>query len=203
MGFTTVPDVATGDVFTEAMWDTYVKDNFNTGVPVVLADTTLASPAANIVLASIPGDWAHLMVEVYLRCEQAITITGAAWRFNADATASYDIQYMQGGAGTAAAGEAFAQTHDNALSVFCPGTSATANVFAASTIYIPDYADTTKNKMAIVESGAKWGTTTGTLLTRQSVVAWRNNAAITRMEFFNLSVANLSAGSRVTLYGMP
>lgn len=27
--YTTVPDKATGDVFTEAMWDTYIKDNIN------------------------------------------------------------------------------------------------------------------------------------------------------------------------------
>ena len=29
MPFTTVPDKAAGDVFTEAMWDTYIKDNLN------------------------------------------------------------------------------------------------------------------------------------------------------------------------------
>lgn len=203
MGFTAVPDVATGDVFTEAMWDTYIKDNFNTGVPVKLADTTLGSAAANIVLSSIPDTWSHLLLECYMRTEQAVTVTGAAWRINADAGANYDLQYAQGNGGSGSSGELFGQTSDAGFSVFSPGASGGANLFGSATIFIPNYANTSNNKIAHVLSSSKYGTGAANMHVRQSTVAWRSNAAINRIEFFNLAVANLSAGSRVTLYGMP
>jgi pectate lyase-like protein len=34
MPFTTVPDKAAGDIFTEQMWDTYIRDNLNATAPV-------------------------------------------------------------------------------------------------------------------------------------------------------------------------
>jgi len=203
VGFTTVPDKAFGDVFTEAMWDTFIKDNFNTGVPVLLANVTLASPAASITLSSIPQTHSHLYVQAYFRCEQVVTITGAALRINGDTGSNYDTQYLGANGASAAAGELFGATSDNALSCFCPGSTATANVFGASSLWIPDYADTSKNKMVLVESGGKWGTASTNVITRQTSIAWRSSVAITSLSWFNISGANLSTGSRVSLYGMP
>ena len=203
MGFTTVPDKASGDVFTEAMWDTFIKDNFNTGVPVLLANVTLGAPAASITLSSIPQTHSHLYVQGYFRCEQAVTITGAALRINGDTGSNYDTQYLGANGGSAAAGELFGVTSDNAFSCFCPGSTATANVFGAASLWIPDYTDTGKNKMVLVESGGKWGTATTNIITRQTTIAWRSSVAVTSLSWFNISGANLSTGSRVSLYGMP
>lgn len=200
MGFTTVPDKAAGDVFTEAMWDTYIKDNFNTGVPVLLADSTLVASAASIDLTGIAPDWAHLMIVAYLRGDAAAVVSALNIRFNGDTGANYDYQSIGASAAATSGAEAFATSSCRVGSI--PAATAPASVFGAFTADIPSYSQATNNKAAHTSSAVKAGTTTTLLGVEAYLAAWRSSAAITSVTLLPGS-GNFVSGSRVTLYGMP
>lgn len=200
MSFSTVPDRAAGDVFTEPLWDTYVRDNLNKGVIRPLADTTLASPAASVDLQSIPADFVSLLLVCFLRGDQAVTFTGAFIRLNNDTGANYDVQALQGSAASATAAEGLAQTSMQVGMV--PHASAGANLFSAVAVELPNYVQGTNHKAVNSQSALKIGTSTGNLVAASFAGFWRNAAAVNRLTLL-MSSGSFIAGSRVTLYGLP
>ena len=50
---TTVPDKATGDIFTESMWDSSIRDNINNGIVTQLGCRVFSS--ANVATTSTPA----------------------------------------------------------------------------------------------------------------------------------------------------
>src|ERR1044072_7417202 len=50
---TTVPDKATGDIFTESMWDSSIRDNINNGIVNQLGCRVFSS--ANVATTSTPA----------------------------------------------------------------------------------------------------------------------------------------------------
>jgi hypothetical protein len=199
VGFTVVPDKANGDVFTEAMWDTYIKDNFNTGVPVLLGSSTLGGTAASVSFSSISQSWNHLLVLGYARGDTAATFIDLIMRFNSDSGANYDRQYLVGSAAGASAGENFATTGVSPATV--SAASAAANLFGGFSIWIPFYTSTANNKTAVCEWGHKFGTSSGNIVIGTSAFFWRSNSAITDV-LLAPNTGSFVAGSRFSLYGM-
>lgn len=200
MSFSTVPDKATGDVFTEALWDTYVRDNLNKGVIRPLADTSLAAPAATVDLQSIPADFVSLLLVAYLRGDQAVSFTGVFIRFNNDTGANYDYQHVTGNAATAAAAETLAGTSIQVGQA--PHANAVGNSYAAIAVEIPNYVQGTNHKAVNSASALKTGTSTGGLVVLHAAGFWRNAAAINRITLL-MSSGSFVANSRVSLYGLP
>ena len=201
VAFSVVVDRAVGYAPVEADWDTYIKDNMNSGVWVQLANSTLAVDTASIDFQSISGSWAHLMLVAYLRCSGAgLTITTTSLRFNNDSGANYDRQRLYGNAAGAIATESFAQTSAYFGSI--PGATADPNVFAAYTLFIPHYANASNNKAFLSSCAVKGSASAGLLLSESIAGFWRSNSAITRITLIPFS-GNLVAGSRATLYGLP
>jgi hypothetical protein len=201
MGFTAVPDKSDGDVFTEAMWDTYIRDNFNTGVPVLLSDTVLAAAAASIDVTSIPDDWNHLLLITYLRSDTAASFTQTEMRFNNDSgSTSYDSQNISGSGSTASAAEELSQSFIPCTAM--PAASAGSNLFGSHIITIPNYAQADNDKAAHILAALKYGTSTGNLFVQSRAVFWRSTAAINRITILP-AAGNLVIGSRLTIYGMP
>jgi hypothetical protein len=201
MGFTTVPDKSDGDVFTAAMWD-IIKDNFNTGVPVLFAESTLGADTAQVTFAAIPQTHQHLWIDWHARTTQAIVASSVLMRLNGDAAANYDIQYLNSIGTTASAGEVFAQTSEG-YAMLCAGASAAANLFGGGSIIIPNYRGNSNQKSGVTTASAKYGTASGNLETRQVGWTWRSTAAVTQLEFLSNGGANLVAGTRFSLFGMP
>jgi hypothetical protein len=196
MSFTTVPDKATGDVITEAMWDV-IKDNMNTALPVFIASTVLGSDTASITLSAIPALWKHLLLLTMARSSAAVTVDPFLLRFNGDTGANYDWQTIQGDQATMSAAESFATT---SMEIgFLPGSTAVANSFAAVRTVIMDYTDTGNFKALISSSAHRY---TGTPDQRQLMTAgdWKSTTVINSLTV--LCAANLLTGSRVSLYGM-
>ena len=201
MPFTVVVDRAVGYAPVEADWDTSIKDNFNSGVWVQLANSTLVADAANIDLTSISGSWAHLMLMCYLRSAAVAAEDNVSLRFNNDSAANYDYQELQGRAATATAAEAFATNEARFATV--PGSTSGSNLFAAASICIPHYANASNNKALVTENSTKYGTSTTNMRALTYASFWRSNAAITRITIISDVGANLVAGCRVGLYGLP
>lgn len=200
MGFTTVPDKATGDVFTEAMWDTFIKDNFNTGVPVLLGSVLLGATTASLNLSSIPQTHGSLMLVWCARGDVAAVNTFCAVRFNGDSGANYDRQFQSVSNNAGGAGENFAQTSVNVGNI--PGASATANLFNGGWMSIPNYTSAIANKIFTCVLMEKTANAAGGVDVVESLGAWRSNAAITQITLLPGS-GNFIAGSRFSVYGTP
>lgn len=170
-------------------------------LPVMIANTTLGSDAANIDFQSIPSHYGHLRLVLYVRSTEAAAGTTLLVRFNGDTGSNYDSQKLTGSAATAAAVETFGGTA--ALGPKIPGSTAGANLFAGVIIDIPDYANTVNNKSCSLRSSHKSGTATTNLEVWRQAGFWRSNNAITQVTIVNSAGSNLASGSRATLYGLP
>lgn len=201
MAFSTVPDKAAGDVFTEAMWDTYLRDNFNKGVMRPIAETLLGSATASITFSSISAtDFTHLELVWQARGDNA-ALTLSLWgRFNADAGANYDWQRM-GATATAAAGVEGIGVAQMELGLLA-GSTGVANSFGGGRILIPSYAGTTAHKTAHGVSGHKAANSTTNVWMMANAGFWRSAAAINSITLLP-SAGNFIAGTKMTLYGMP
>lgn len=182
---------ATGDVEVAAQYGKGIGSIF---------DTTLGGSAANVDITSIVGTYAHLLLAVYGRSDQAAaTIESSLLRLNGDATANYDYQILHGNASSALAIEGFTVSSINIGNV--PAASAGANLFGCQLVFLPHYAGSTNNKVVNVLSSSKVGTTTSLMDTSVSAGFWRSSAAITRITLLPAS-GNFIAGTRVTLYAL-
>lgn len=199
MSFTEVPTRVGGYALEEADWD-LVKDNFNTGTWVQLANSTLVSPSSSIDFQSIPGTFAHLMLLAFLRTN---TAGGGAEevgvRFNNDSGSNYDRQAVYGVAAAGSADEDFGVTSPGMFS--CPDSTAAATLFGAARIVIPHYANSANHKAMLCRGGRKAGTTSSQMQTTAAAGFWRSTAAITRVTLIGRSGGSFVGGSRVTLYG--
>ncbi len=164
-----------------------------------IADTTLGGSAANVDMTSISGTYAHLLVIVYARGDTALASTFLNMRFNGDAAANYDWQDLRAITTTVSAGEAFAQAQ--VVMGQIPANTAGANLFSAQCIFIPHYAGSANNKIAVSMSAAKTGTTSGSLINEAYGGFWRSSAAINRITLLP-NAGNFVSGTRVTLYAM-
>lgn len=178
---------ATGDIVTAAEFKKSAGSIF---------DSALGASAASIDVTSISSAYAHLMITLYLRSDAAAGIVNGLMRFNGDTAANYDYQFAQGVAAAASAGETFAATSIQASTI--PANTAGANLFGMSTIFIPNYANSTNNKQCICVSSFKSAATTGNMAAQIFGASWRSNAAINRVTIL-ASSGNLVSGSRVTI----
>lgn len=201
MTWTEVPDKAAGDVFTEAMWDTYIRDNLNKGVTVKLAEVVLASDTAYVEFASIPQTFRHLMVLTSARASHAAAAVSAHLQVNGDGTANYDLQYLVATNTTVSAASANGQTVCQYATI--PGSSAPAGLFSGCAIEFPDYRGTL-NKLWFSQYAHKKGTGASDMDAAMICGCWRDNDPITQIRFYpNAGVGNFVTGSVFTLLARP
>lgn len=161
-------------------------------------DTTLAADTASVDtnINGIPPQYEHLLISFYARTGQAFALTAVEVTFNGDTGANYDEQRIIASGGSVSAGTAVGQT---VIAVHVPGSTATANVYAAAQMLVIGYAQTTTHKAICTQTGAAEPTLD---ITRYYASRWRNTAAINRVRFAGGGASNLIAGSRFTIYGL-
>lgn len=196
--FTTVVDKSVGDAFSELMWDTYIKDNFNKGVNRPIADSILAAPAATFDFTSIDQNFAHLKLVLYLRDTGAAGNIAPILRANGDGTNNYSWARLRSD-GTTATPENSGGAVASATVFRYVGTTIDGNTFTAVEILIPHYSQAVNYKQLLatygtVETNAVWEHGSG--IGRYA----GSTAAISRL---TLTAGNTSfaTGSRATLYG--
>jgi len=199
MTFVVVPDKAAGDLYTEAMWDTFLRDNLNKGVVRPIAEATLTGAAASIEFASIAADWSHLQLVLYGRGDAAAAAIECWLRFNGDTAVNYDNQNVTGNAAAASAGEDFALSRIIVGNL--PGGNAPGAIYGMSIIDIPHYAQAVNQKTVNVRNSHKAGIATGNIVATLRAGFWRNIGAVGTITLLPSS-GNFLAGTRATLYGM-
>jgi hypothetical protein len=164
-----------------------------TGAVIIDSNTILGG--------NIPQTWKHLQIVASLRTAIASSTDNVLLRFNNDSGANYDFlgAYHQNATG-AAIFSGFAVA--GAGLGYAPGSTIRAARFGAHIVEIPSYADAVREKHCASKFGfvdASATSSTGGVIES----AWRNTAAITRVQLLNSSGLAFADGSRVTLYGMP
>lgn len=176
--------------------DIVLAAEFAKGVGCI-ADSTLTGSAASIDLTGLPTSYAHLVIELYLRTDQAVATSTASIRLNNDSAANYDYQQLDATAASVAAAETFAAT--SVVAASCPGASAGANLFSAIRITIPHYAGTANNKSLTCVYSHKDGTGSGAMRVGIRGGFWRSSAAVSRVTIIP-GGSNFVTGSRVSVY---
>lgn len=200
MTYTVVPDVDAGASFTEAMWDTYIKDNLNAGLARPLAHTQLGAPAASLTLSSIPGTFGSLLCAWSARSDFAGNNHAMGLRFNASGGTGYDYQRVFTQATT---GAAFALGDSFGPIALIPANTAVGNSWGTGFVFIPNYANANVQKTWYSVGSAKWGTVTNTYQVHAYTgIQDDTTAAITSLYFLPDNSANFITGTRFTLYGL-
>jgi hypothetical protein len=196
--YVVVPDKSVDDVFTELMWDTYIRDNFNNGVMRPIAETLLGSAASFIEFTSIPATHSHLMLVLAGRGDTGSS-PAVFVRFNGDTGSNYDNQALTGQGSTAAASEGLGTSFFQVGNV--PGPSDIANAVGHVVAHIPDYAGTVFHKSISARGTYKTATSSGGVVIAERSGHWRSTAAITSVSIL-LGTGSLLAGTKATLYGL-
>jgi hypothetical protein len=198
MTYTVVPDKDVGASFTEAMWDTYIKDNLNDALARPIGHTVLGSATQTVTFSSIPGGMGALAAVWSARGDQAATTTAMGLRFNGDTGTTYDYNGCTGSNGFVG-DEGYTQTSIRLGLI--PAATAIANQWASGIVFVPAYANGSVHKTSYAVDALK--TANASFGMRVSAYAgfWESTAAITSLSFFG-GAGNFIVGSRFTLFAL-
>lgn len=166
----------------------------------LLSDTTLSAAATTIDFSAISGGYTHLRLVARLRTDRGAATDNIQLRLNNDSGANYYVQYVDGNASGASAGEVLGAT--SAFSAHAPGGSATADRFGIVDLLIPFYAETTAQKAFQSDVFDPSGTGSGSLSRWAYGGVWASTAAVTRITLLPAVGPNFVAVSRAVLYGI-
>jgi hypothetical protein len=168
----------------------------------LLQTTLLSTTTASVTFSNLNtySAYKHLQLRMVLRKDGTFTTTGMSVNVNGDTNASYAFHRLRGlGGSVGSAGNTsqFAMLENNLT-----GGGATANAYAAVIIDLLDFANTAKNPVFRVFSGATTGTTS---LDRVELISglYPTAGAVTSLTLGNSGVGgNFVSGSRLSLYGI-
>lgn len=158
---------------------------------------TFTSNTASTVFNSIPQTYNHLMITMNCRIASGDWYGNAIFRPNSSTALNYNILRSSGNG----SGGSYSdwRTSDNGF--YLPefsGDTATANAFSNARVIIQNYT-LSRFKSGWSEGGSE-NNTNGSVYGGPRAFVWRDNAAITSLEFiaFNQFMTN----SEITLYGI-
>jgi hypothetical protein len=155
--------------------------------------------AGEFIFNAIPATFRHLQLVVVARSSLAAANDLLILRMNGDTTAVYDWSAVIGAAGAVSFAEVIGDTRIGMGRI--PAANATADLFGAAVIDIPDYARGGRQKLALSRNHLKHANTAGSLDVRQHAGSWRGTVEVTQVQV-TAGGSNLAAGSVASLYGM-
>ena len=173
----------------------------------VIGHQELGASAATITFASIPSTYDHLYLTGSLRTNQAAYTSLVDWAFNNDTTTtnySHTVLrgYAQGSSGVTS-WRADTASGSGQLALMAPGTSVLADTFGTFTAWIPNYANTTNFKQAIISATVPNNSTTNSeWRVAQWALLWHAAAAVSEIDLTVDNGSNFVQYSNLTLYGI-
>ena len=168
----------------------------SSGAVTQISQTVLGSAQTAITFSSIPATYTNLRISFFTR-GTAGTNASILMRFNNDSGSNYDRQSISGVSTSAYGSEGFAQT-----SIFGGTMGANGSgTQGGGTIFIPGYAVTAFDKIAVNSTYGKWGTSAGSQAYTAQCGSYRSTSAINRIDLTMDSGAQWATGSVITLYG--
>lgn len=159
---------------------------------VPIASTVLTTTAANVTISSIPQTFTDLVLRISARSDSAsVAFTGSIYTNSASGVNSYT--YVN-----ATSTPASARASNQNIPYWVTGSTAVANNFSTSEVYLPNYTSTAIKQMSIHGTVSDNAGSGGD----QAMIAGRANdtAAVTSI---TIDVSgNFVAGSQFHLYGI-
>lgn len=209
MAWTTPSAFSSGDPLTLTLANQYMVDNpqflyDNLGILDAKIGHSLLGSAGTFSFTSIPASYDHLLIYAYLRSDRTDAVTDTLlMRFNNDSGSNYIYSIIQNVTATVTgvSGSGQSSLFGAGLNIqdshATPGTLA----FTALQIVIPNYANATNYKSAIVHGGYYQGASGASGGINVGHGVWRGTpAAISRIDLAPGSGTNFQAGSMVSIF---
>lgn len=152
----------------------------------------LASAVSSVTLSAIPADYTDLLLVCSLRTTSGDTAWNDTFLRPNGATTNLSVRSLFGNGASAGS---FAVSD---IRFYANGGGSTANTFANSSIYIPNYTAAVAKSVSI-DSVSEGNQTTHI----QAILAglWNQTTAITSLEIVS-GAGNLAIGSSISLFGI-
>jgi hypothetical protein len=166
----------------------------------VIDHTELSGNATSYTVSSISASYDHLYLVASARSDTSVYIDFCQFEFNTDTTGSnYSTTWLDASTTTPTSNRATTYAHGG----FVPDASSTASTFGATTLWIPNYANTTNFKQSILSSSVTGNTSTNNeWIQMLAANLWHSTAAINEVKWFTSGGDNFVQYSTFTLYGV-
>lgn len=205
MTFSPVPTVATGDLWTAANHNTYLKDNMaalnqmaSNPAMVKITEQVLAGSAAEVLFTSIPSTYRNLKLSILARLDTANAYADVYLQLNGDTGANYDSHTLKVDAGVS---ESYNLGVTNFPVGYFNGSLVSAGKAGVSDLFLLGYSQTSFYKSIRVLNHYHSNLSTPYPFSREIFGFWMSTAAIGQIRVFPLG-CNFVAGSIFTLYGI-
>jgi hypothetical protein len=156
--------------------------------------TVGAAGASSVTFSSIPQTgYTDLVIKTSTRESGVNTADSIYMRFNGSSSSYTNIQLRGNGSSTAS------YSGTDSLGGLTQGTTYTANTFASTDIYIPNYTSSNFKSISVDTVTENNGTQS---YAEMQAVLWSNTAAITSIAFTNGSSLNWAPNTTFYLYGV-
>jgi len=157
---------------------------------------TLGSNAASVTFSDIPQTYTDLKILISVRSTYAST-SGILWlRFNGDSGTNYPFRRLEGsGSAVSSNGTTAGQIGIGRTT----GSTATANTFSNTEVYIPNYTGSTYKSVS--STAASENNAVAAQITATAGL-WNNTSAITSLSVLDGESSNLVTNSSFSLYGI-
>lgn len=171
----------------------------SSGGSLTLLSTTTLGADGTFDVSGISQAYTDLLLVPIIRCTRAATNDLVGLRLNNDSGGNYERQTIDANLTTLAAAASTTQTFAWAIAG-CPAASSPANTFGVAEIWLHGYKSTSWNKNIV---SLNWGNYNGATNRELNIFAgqWSSTAAITRVQLFGTTTANLLVGSQLRIYG--
>ena len=158
--------------------------------------------AASWSVSSIPSSYDHLLIKISARGDRASNWS-ASYGFRVGnaglSTSNYSWTRLDAEGTSVGIWQATSQTSIDYERM--PGSTATSNTFNSSSIWIPNYANTSNYKQMILDTVLENNSTTSNKLEMKAGL-WRSPSAITDVGVYERDGNNFVQYSTFTLYGI-
>lgn len=199
--FTAVPTKTGSDVWTEDMFDTYVRDNLNRGVMRPLGGVVLGAAAPSVTLSNLSTtDYWLMLIILDVRGDAVVASTNWRMRFNGDSGANYYTSRTY--ARNTTVSDVASGPDTGLLGLNMPGASAPASVFGQSIVRLAGMPLSGFFRTAQWSSGSKSVNATNGAYVGMGVGRWTNTTAPLSTITFSPDSGNFAAGSKFHIYGV-
>jgi hypothetical protein len=218
MSFNIVPTVTSGDSWSAANHNLYIRDNFSdhesriiaaeadillleqTGMKLI-SEQILASPALPITFSSIASTYRDLKLIINARSNGGAYETDSLLlTLNGDTGNNYAYQVLDVINTTVQGSNSYSQPSFYGGSYPTPNTA--AGLSGISEIFFPNYASTNFKKSAIVDNCYRVGTGNGKYYMKKISAWWDSANAINQISITAQYAQNFAVGSTFSLYGI-
>lgn len=158
----------------------------------LIAKNVLGSSASSVTFSSIPGTYTDLYIVASARSDRASFNGDAIYISLNSSTANFSARYLQ------AFGTGVSSGTETRYAGNATASTAGANEFGSTEIYIPNYAGSTNKSISTFGVGA----ISSAPLMAITAILWSNTAAITSVSLVPSIGPNFVSGSSFFLYGI-